>query len=85
MVRAPGIDLGGLGFNSLSGHITFNTGGVTSRGSAFLSREASELRDRGRGAPSASKGTKSSGMTSVSGWAMLGELGRLTTSAARAA
>ena len=24
MVRAPGIDLGGLGFNSLSGHITFN-------------------------------------------------------------
>ena len=25
MVRAPGIDLGGLGFNSLSGHITFNT------------------------------------------------------------
>ena len=24
VVRAPGIDLGGLGFNSLSGHITFN-------------------------------------------------------------
>ena len=28
MVRAPGIDLGGLGFNSLSGHITFNTSEV---------------------------------------------------------
>ena len=41
------------------------TGGVTSRGSAFPSREASELRDRGRGVPSASKGAKSSGMTSV--------------------
>ena len=25
VVRAPGIDLGGLGFNSLSGHITFNS------------------------------------------------------------
>ena len=37
------------------------TGGVTSRGSAFPSREASELRDGGRGVPSASKGAKSSG------------------------
>ena len=43
------------------------TGGAMSRGSAFPSREASELQDRGRGAPSASKGTKSSGTTSVGG------------------
>ena len=43
------------------------TGGTTSRGSAFPSREVSELRDRGGGAPSASKGAKSSGTTSVSG------------------
>ena len=43
------------------------TGGATSRGSAFPSREASELRDRGGGAPSASKGAKSSGTTSVGG------------------
>ena len=39
------------------------TGGAMSRGRAFLSREASELRDRGRGVPSASKGAKSSSMT----------------------
>ena len=38
---------------------------VTSRGSTFPSREASELRDGGRGVPSASKGAKSSGTTSV--------------------
>ena len=44
-----------------------HTGGTTSRGSAFLSREASELRDGGGGVPSASKGAKSSGTTSVSG------------------
>ena len=43
------------------------TRGATSRGSAFLSREASELRDGGRGAPSAGKGTESSGMMSVGG------------------
>ena len=41
------------------------TGGATSRGSAFLSGEASELRDESRGAPSAGKGTESSGTTSV--------------------
>ena len=29
VVRAPGIDLGGLGFNSLSGHITFNNDYLT--------------------------------------------------------
>ena len=34
-----------------------------SRGRVFLSREASELRDGGRGAPSASKGAKSSSTT----------------------
>ena len=44
-----------------------HTGGATSRGSAFLSREASELQDGGRGVPSASKGAKSSGTMSVSG------------------
>ena len=38
-----------------------STRGMTSRGRAFPSREASELRDRGRGAPIASKHTKSSG------------------------
>ena len=41
------------------------TGGTTSRGSAFLSGEASELRDGSKGVPSAGKGTESSGTTSV--------------------
>ena len=43
------------------------TRGAMSRGSAFLSREASELRDGGGGVPSASKGAKSSGTMSVGG------------------
>ena len=44
-----------------------HTRGTMSRGSAFPSREASELRDGGGGVPSASKGAKSSSTTSVGG------------------
>ena len=44
-----------------------HTGGAISRGRAFLSREASKLRDGGRGAPIASKCTESSGTMSACG------------------